>query len=250
MISIRIPFAQIRQLPSSGQLSLCGTVINVISDVERAQVALPRFCDTESIVFVGIKRKMAFAHTYMAGMVRPLLTVCALKSLLQSTVYKDNCVRLNLAWHTHTEALQRAQLPIVASPHCEEELEDEALSDYMLHNFATSQQMVDLNDSIYHIAPSEGFQPLSVFKDTWCEELSFPTLFYGEKRKYHAKAVNDYQTVVKWELCHSDRRFALNIENIFFKAMKIMLLKVLSSIWVRLRKGKAGTLSLTAGVVS
>ena len=29
-----------------------------------------------------------------------------------------------------------------------------------------------------------------------------------------------------------------------------MLLKVLSSIWVRLRKGKAGILSLTAGVVS
>ena len=79
LISIRIPFTQIRQLSYNGQLGLRGTIVNVMADLDRAQTSLPRFCDLESTVLVGIKRKLAYSHTYLAGMVRPLLTICALK---------------------------------------------------------------------------------------------------------------------------------------------------------------------------
>ncbi|MCO5607666.1 hypothetical protein L7F22_061864 [Adiantum nelumboides] len=40
------------------------------------------------------------------------------------------------------------------------------------------------------------------------------------------------------ELKNVDRWFARDIENIFFKTMKIIIGKVLGSVWVRLRKGK------------
>ena len=52
------------------------------------------------------------------------------------------------------------------------------------------------------------------------------------------------------KLTHKDRRFAFNLENVFFKTIKIMLVKVISSIWVHLRKGKVGALALTASAVA
>ena len=49
---------------------------------------------------------------------------------------------------------------------------------------------------------------------------------------------------------HKDRRFAMNIKNFFFKTVKIMIAKVLSSIWVRLQKGKLRGADLIASLVS
>lgn len=249
LVSIRIPFAQIRQLSHNGQLGLRGTIINVMADVQRAQTVLPRFCHLESSVLVGIKRKLSYDHAYLAGSVRPLRTMCALRALMPTTLYLENSVALNVEWHDHIQSLQQSQLEEIIHEPASDSTDEEPPSDYLLHTLGPSQQIVDMNDSIHNVAPCENFHPLSVFKDIHCEELCFPTLFYGEKRKYSQMTKKDYQTTAKWELMHKDRRFAFNIENIFFKAVKIMLVKVLSSIWVRLRKGKIGSTLLTASNV-
>jgi hypothetical protein len=36
-----------------------------------------------------------------------------------------------------------------------------------------------LQDKIIEIAPVEGKHPLGIFKETFAEEMSFPTFFYG-----------------------------------------------------------------------
>ena len=79
---------------------------------------------------------------------------------------------------------------------------------------------------------------MSLFKDRYYEECSFPSLFFGEPRKYVDLCEKSYAKTAKWELMNKDRRFARCIENLFFKTMKIIILKILSSTWVRLRKGQ------------
>ena len=105
LISIRIPFAQIRQLTHNISLGLRGTVVNVMADLDRARIVLPRLCELESMILVGIKRKLAYSHTYLAGLVRPLLIMSALGRLIQEPLYIENQVLLNDEWLTHIDAL-------------------------------------------------------------------------------------------------------------------------------------------------
>ena len=100
----------------------------------------------------------------------------------------------------HIQALQRSHLHDTIASIDTDDNDDETPSDYLLHNLSTSQQIVDLNDSQHNVAPLKGFQPLGICKDKFCEELCFPTLFYGEKRSYHTFSEKDYQTIAKWEL--------------------------------------------------
>ena len=62
---------------------------------------------------------------------------------------------------------------------------------------------------IYNIAPGEGNTPLSVFRDQ-----------YSEDDKQRLKSVY-YSEICKSELRRSDRRAAMCVENIFFKAKKL-----------------------------
>ena len=106
-----------------------------------------------------------------------------------------------------------------------EEGNEEVDTDVLLHKIYCSQQVVDHNDSIFNVAPLEGYTLLGLFKDKYCEEMCFPTLFFGEPQKYHELALKKYQAIAKWELMNENRKFSLNIENLFFKAMKIMTQK-------------------------
>jgi hypothetical protein len=50
----------------------------------------------------------------------------------------------------------------------------------MIHNFLDAPKIVDCENTIYCIPPSQDFHPLSLFKDKHSEKLNFPTLFYGQ----------------------------------------------------------------------
>ncbi len=51
--------------------------------------------------------------------------------------------------------------------------------DWMIHNFLDILKIKDYEITIYYIAPSQNFHPLSLIKDKHDEELKFPTLFYS-----------------------------------------------------------------------
>ena len=64
---------------------------------------------------------------------------------------------------------------------------------------------------IYSIAPGEGNRPLSIFRDTYSEELAYPGIYLGQKRPENdQRLVNvQYSDICKSELRGSDRRAAL-----------------------------------------
>ena len=56
LIALRIPFMQIRELPSGGQYSLKGNVINVPVDIQTTINCLPRPMDENFTVAIQLKK--------------------------------------------------------------------------------------------------------------------------------------------------------------------------------------------------
>ena len=79
LISLRIPFMQIRALNSGGQFSLKGSVVNVPTNIEPTIHALPRMQTNSETVAVKLKRMKEFKHAVVTENVRPTAVLNALK---------------------------------------------------------------------------------------------------------------------------------------------------------------------------
>ena len=110
------------------------------------------------------------------------------------------------------------------------------------------QEIVNAN-SIYSYAPSEGQQPLSMFKDINAEYLAFPTIFCGRTRPHNSERTIPvyYSQIVKWELRSHDRRVAMSIPNIFFKLKKKQIKEVIDKPNIALRRVTSKNNNITAG---
>ena len=104
-----------------------------------------------------------------------------------------------------------------------------------------------LHDGILSMAPGEGKKPISFIHDKCAEELSFPQLFPSGRFGFsHARSSK--LTLKKYFQCrllNCDRRFARNIDYIFFAQYRVEAKEVYDSISLSLRKGKQQ--NLTAG---
>ena len=107
-----------------------------------------------------------------------------------------------------------------------------------MHGLIESQHIYDLKDKIIELAPAEGQRPLGIFKDKYAEEMNFPTLFYGNACDDDMTNRFSYQKIVQLELLQASGDFQYHTTNFFFKTMRIIIDKVLSCIWVRIRKGQ------------
>ena len=64
LISPRIPFMQVRELPSGGQLSIHGNVVNVPADVNSTVSVLPRPVNESQTIPIKLKRRLGYKHHY------------------------------------------------------------------------------------------------------------------------------------------------------------------------------------------
>ena len=60
LVSMRIPFMQIRELPRGGQYSLKGNVINVPVDIQPTVSCLPRPMDENFTIAIQLKKKLSY----------------------------------------------------------------------------------------------------------------------------------------------------------------------------------------------
>lgn len=130
----------------------------------------------------------------------------------------------------------------------EDEIEIPAgVTDTML----TATNFIEDNERqhILNVAPGEGSRPLSLFRDKFSEELAYPGIFLGQKRPDNENrlAAVHYSEICKSELRRSDRRAAMCVENIFFKAKKLQMKIVLGKSQIALRKCQGNNKSMKAG---
>ena len=253
LLSLRIPFMQIRALNSGGQFSLKGSVVNVPAEIEPTIRALPRLQNKSETIPVKLKRMKKFKHAVVSENVRPVAVMTALQTLLStSELYKEANITVNDAWNTEskmksdTENESNNEGSDDESDTFSEIGDDENVPVMTL----LDEQSVDRN-AVLSVAPGEGQRPLSIFKDPNAEYLAFPTLFCGQKRIENSERCVPvyYSDICKWELRCVDRRAALHIPNMFYKMKKLQTEQVCSKAHLAVRRYKTKGRCYTAGYI-
>ena len=252
LISLRIPFMQIRALNSGGQFSLKGSVVNVPADIEPTIQALPRLNNQSETIPVKLKRMKEFKHAVATENVRPLAVMAALQTLLKtSELYKEANITIHDKWDVNDseEAIEDVSINQCTSDSDSDTFSEVGDDDTPLMTLL-DEHSVDKNEML-SVAPGEGQKPLSMFKDTNAEYLAFPTLYCGQKRvdnsERHVPVY--YSDICKWELRCVDRRVALHIPNIFYKMKKLQIEQVSSKVHLAVRRCKTKGKSYTAGYI-
>ena len=232
--------------------------MNVPADVCDTINMLPRLPQDTGTIKVQLKRRLQYKSSALSLNVRPNRVMQAAAWLVNtSNLYREQGITFDQDWLANFD-------PTVPNEDCDNEgtidpansedkwSEDETeipagVTDTML----TPPDFVDDDERqhIYNVAPAEANRPLSIFRDQYSEEMSYPGIFLGQKRpddKQRLKSVY-YSQICKSELRRSDRRAVMCIENIFFKAKKLQMELLLGQSQVALRKCKLGNKTLTAG---
>ena len=99
LVSLRIPFMPIRELPRGGQYSLKSNVINVPVDIQPTVSCLPRPMDENFTIAIQLKKKLSYKKVDFKENVRPLRVLTALHWLVnKSELYKRSGVEIDVNW--------------------------------------------------------------------------------------------------------------------------------------------------------
>ena len=227
---------------------------------------LPRLPDETGTIKVQLKRRLQYKSSALSLNIRPHKVMQAAAWLVNtSPLYEGEGITIDQNWlrslpvsadescgsiETQNDACNETTSNIPDDQWSEDEAEIPAgTTDSML----TTSDFVSDNEKqeIYNFAPGEGNKPLSVFRDQFSEEMAYPGIFLGQKRPDDKERLRNvhYSEICKSELRRSDRRAAMCVENIFFKAKKLQMKFLIGQSQIALRKNKMGNRTLTAGVL-
>ena len=287
LISPRIPFMQIRELPRGGQLSIHGNVVNVPADVNSIVNTLPRPINESQTIPIKLKRKLSYKHHYQFQNVRPGKVLEAAKHLVRtSELFQNENIDVQDNWldninsapiNEHDEweeFVNSSNINQINVPSSKKHWEEPANKTDKLNSESknddddddvwceveerpsgvtdTLLQEPDISENVEKIinfAPGEGNKPLGIFMDKQSEFLSFPTIYCGKTRVDNKERTTPvhYSTVCKWELRSQDRRVAQSVPNIFYKLKKLQIQQIQNTASISLRKCKTKGKKYTAG---
>ena len=266
LISPRIPFMQIHELPRGGQLSIHGNVVNVPADVNSIVNTLPRPINESQIIPIKLKRKLSYKHHYLFQNVRPRKVLEAAKYLVETSEHDDWEEFVN----SSTDQIDELHFsePTEEPANNTEQLNSKAITDSKNDNDDNDDGWTEVEDrpsgvtdtllqepdmpenveKIMSFAPGEGNRPLGIYMDKESEFLSFPTIYCGQTRADNKERTTPvhYSTVCKWELRSQDRRVAQSVPNIFYKLKNLQIKQIQNSASISLRKCKTKGKKYTA----
>ena len=235
LISLRIPFMSLYNLPRGGQLQLQGSVVNVPVDIVPVITSLPRTIDESATIPIQLKRKLSYKNSMWKQNVRPRSVLSALHFLMDKELYKSANLTIDekrlarMLDNEHSDISEQ-------NNHCQDYSDSD--SDHFSEcdpdekSVSNLDTMLDEEDidkfRTLTFAPGEGQHPLNLFQDSDAEYLSFPTIYCGERmnqRTFDGNKIH-YAELCKWELRHVDRRVSNNVPNLFFKAKKLQIKQV------------------------
>ena len=266
LIAPQLAFQKIFQAPRGGQLKITGNVVNVPADVNNTINMLPRVSDETGTIKVQLKRRLQYKSSALSLNIRPNKVLQALAWLLNtSPLYQDEGIAIDESWlRVGQDSVVENDDSTVTSKDTDHQTilnstdggwsEDEAeLPAGVTDSMLIPPDFVNDNErqEIYNVAPGEGNRPMSVFRDQHLEEMAYPGIFLGQKRANEEQRFRTvhYSEVCRSELRGSDRRAAMCVENIFFKAKKLQMKFFIGQSQIALRKNKMGNRNLTAGEV-
>ena len=248
IISPRIPFMCIRPRLCGEQKGMKGGVVNVPVDQVDFVKTLPRQISDLHVVSVSLKRQMRVDKVYMEQYVRPNVLKLALQYLCRQSLFVKYGIGQDVEWsvpiahESEEDCISSENATDTDCGHHEEDFSDEIDDGNVGVASTMLQREFVLGDDIKVVyAPGEGKTPVSLLRDDHVEVLSYPALFGGKDREYATllqKNDLSYKDVVKWELQHRDRRFALHSSNLFFKLFLCQIIQMNRILSLRIRQHK------------
>ena len=260
LVSLRIPFMQIRQLPRGGQLSIKGNV-NVPIDIQPTINSLPRTFDKSGTISVELKKKLSYKSCDFSENVRPMAVICDLHRLMnESDLYKNSGITIDEKWIEELDEEninENYDLSDNIEKESNEESDDDKFSEIdesesHVGNVDTLLDKIDeadlANNTGFIFVPGEGQRPISLYNDPDAEYLAFPSIFCGKSRPDNKDrhVPVQYTDIVEWELRSVDRRAAQSVPNLFFKLKKIQLKNISDKVHLALRRCKSDEKKWTA----
>ena len=102
LVSPRLPFMQLREMPRGGQVNLKGNIVNVPADVNSIIKSLPRMIDENETIMLKLKRKLSYKHHMAFENIRPNKVFEAAIWLVEnSDLFKNEGIVVNENWLHH-----------------------------------------------------------------------------------------------------------------------------------------------------
>ena len=284
LISPRIPFMQVRELPRGGQLSIHGNVVNVPADVNSTVSVLPRPINESQTIPIKLKRRLGYKHHYQFQNVRPSKVLEAAQYLVRtSELFKNEGIQVmdsyvpnqvdnnedewsefiskdrketseNLSINLNAQSQEEVEPTNASNDSIDNDTDDEwcettERSSGVMDTLLQEPDITQDGDRIISFAPGEGNRPLGIFMDKDSEFLSFPTIYCGKRQPDNSERLVPvhYSTTCKWELRSKDGRVAQSVPNIFYKLKKLQIRQIQGSASLSLRKCKTKGKTYTAG---
>ena len=280
LISQRIPFMRVRELPSGGQLSIHGNVVNIPADVNSTVSVLPRPINESQTIPIKLKRRLGYKHHYQFQNIRPTKVLEAAQYLVRnSEIFKNEGIQVMDNYMSNTDnedewsefiseevknthdmsdefnckSLEKAET-VKCNDTIDNDTDDEwcettEQSSGVMDTLLQEPDITQDGDRIISFVPGEGNRPLGIFMDKDSEYLSFPTIYCGKRQAENSERFVPvhYSTMCKWELRSKDRRVAQSVPNIFYKLKKLQIRQIQGSAILSLRKCQTKGKTFTAG---
>ncbi|CAH2098562.1 unnamed protein product [Euphydryas editha] len=227
LISPRLPFMQVRRLRHDLSYGIIGQVINVPVDVQEMVKCLPRQLNEDDVINVNIQRKLAHKSGYISGYMSKSTISAWLTVLQKSPLYHLYEINVDLSrLHTtvpYLDDIQDDPSNRIENISAENTPESEIL--------ASRQHIMMWNEEDWlNIAPGHQATLLNTIYDLHAEELSFPSIYFGEPRIFNMRVSVTPYMIAKSEIRRRDRRGAIP-QKILYVAMKILRLRMVDGIF-------------------
>jgi hypothetical protein len=108
-----------------------------------------------------------------------------------NTPYENSKITINPCWFDMFTLSMQTNINVFCDVHDDEsfdhnnevrfeEEQEDILTNTMVQNMLSSEQIYDYFENVVIVALGQYFKPLGLFQDPHCEELNFPTLFFGQ----------------------------------------------------------------------
>jgi hypothetical protein len=192
-------------------------------------------------------RQMKNKNPYMEERIRPLKVIDSLKYLILQPAYVDEKVVLSTTWQLDDNT-------VISTERHEDTREDDVQNIESSENIDHDPLELEADEtllinSIYakKFAPGENRQPIGILMDSNAEELSFPTIFCGQKKTIPEGL--SYGAVAKAYIRNYDRRCASNVTYLLYVFKTLQTYQLAKSINFCLKKCLFNKSVLTAGQI-
>ena len=171
LISPRIPFMQIRELPSGGQLSIHGNVINVPANVNSTVSVLPRPVNDSQTIPIKLKRRLSYKHHYQFQNIRPSKVLDAAKFLIQtSELFQNEGVQVADNWLNMVNEIDDVWSELLTIRH---NMKSSDTGEFVNQTDEKNEDNILTKEKTYNIYSNDHNDNDS--DDEWCEETERPS---------------------------------------------------------------------------